>query len=98
MIARSTMDMWVFHLRAESLYGGHLDAGRRHDADPTALDARDVITLREEDGVWLSQGETPKNFSPAKIRPLPLSAAMYDGSGKSRIPVDSKGMAIDLFA
>ena len=98
MIARSTMDMWVFRLRAESLYGEHLDAERRHDADPAARDTRDVITLREEDGVWLSQGESWKNFSPAKTRPLPFSSTMYDGSGRSRVPVDPKGVAIDLFA
>ncbi|HVO82853.1 MAG TPA: hypothetical protein VMU60_00360 [Syntrophobacteria bacterium] len=98
MIARSTMDMWVFRLRAESLYGEHLDAGRRQDADLPARDTRDVITLREEDGVWLSQGETWKNFSPAKTRPLPFSANMYDGSGRSRVPGDPKGVAVDLFA
>jgi hypothetical protein len=98
MIARSTMDMWVFRLRAESLYGERLDAERRHDADPAALDTRDVITLGDEDSVWLPQGESWKNFSPAKTRPLPFSSTMYDGSGRSRVPADPKGVAIDLFA
>jgi hypothetical protein len=99
MIARSTMDLWVFRLRAESLCGAHLDdAGRRHDADRAAFTTRDVITLREEDGVWLPQGEGSKNLSPATIRPLPFRFAMYDGSGRSRVPVEPRGVTIDLFA
>jgi hypothetical protein len=98
MIARSTMDMWVFRLRAESLCGEHLDAGRREDADPVAPETRDVITLRDEDGVWLSHGESSKDLSAGKIRRLPLSSTMYDGGGRSRVPVHPKGVAIDLFA
>jgi hypothetical protein len=92
------MDMWVFRLRAESLYGEHLDAGRREDADPLAPETRDVITLREEDGVWLSQGETSKDLPAARTRPLPLNSTMYDGRGRSRVPVDPRGVAVDLFA
>jgi hypothetical protein len=98
MIARSTMDMWVFRLRAEALYGGHPDAGRREDADLVAPESRDVITLREEDGVWLSHGKSSKDLSAAKTRPLPFSSTMYDGNGRSRVPVDPKGVAIDRFA
>ena len=98
MIARSTMDMWVFRLRAEALYGEHPDAGRREDADPIAPETRDVITLREEDGVWLPQEESSKDLPAAKTRPLPFSSTIYDGKGRSRVPVDPKGAAIDLFA
>jgi len=90
--------MWVFRLRAEALYGEHLDTGRREDADPVAPETRDVITLREDDGVWLSDGESSKDLLRAKARRLPFSSTVYDGRGRSRVPVDPKGVAIDLFA
>jgi hypothetical protein len=98
MIARSTMDMWVFRLRAESLFGVHLDGGRRQDADLVAPRTPDVITLREEDGVWLSQGETSRDLSAGKNYRLPYSPTIYDGAGRLRVAADPKGMAVDLFA
>ena len=67
---------------------------------PTLLPPQtgDVITLREEDGVWLSQRESSKDLSAGRNRRLPFSPTIYDGTGRPRVPVDAKGVAIDLFA
>ena len=98
MIARSTVEMWGFRLTAEALCGDYLGAGHLREGDLVSPHNPDVITLREEDGVWLSQTDAPQRLSVDKVGRRLFSPALYDGAGRPRLPGEAKGLAIDLFA